>query len=168
MINPHKLPSERDRHAVLGCLAAALGVGLAHRGGIGGRRPPRGRGDDGDDGDDGGDDDGDDDATAALRRTRSFHADLLFASAGFLFLSHDVARAHEPYLDAPRVRLGRSERGDDGKEDEDDVEEGNEEDDDAEEKFLLPFLESLSGPEGSFRCVALLVFRFLLSSGGGP
>ena len=36
----------------------------------------------------------------------------------------------------------------------------------AEELLLRPFLRSLSSHASSFRCVALLLFRFLLQSGG--
>ncbi|KAL3826909.1 hypothetical protein ACHAXA_005989 [Cyclostephanos tholiformis] len=180
MINPHKLPSERDRRAVVGCLAASLGTSLASLCPLGGSvsrvvvdpsssfsssfssTAPE--------------DDG-----RMLSRTRSFYVDLLDASVEFLFLDHDVARAYRPYLDAARCLGEGDSDGHRGRNDEDD-ERGNQHEamdeiegdwsrrmrgTKEEETLLRPFLESLSGPEGSFDCIALLVFRLLLSTGAG-
>ena len=178
MINPHKLPSERDRRAVAGCLAASLGISIASRCY-------------------GTDSRGVVDASSSsttttttsasyvsssdsdndgrmIRRARSFYQRLLDASVEFLFLGPDVARAYSPYLYAARSfsegRNDDDERDDQHEELKDEKEKIEEEGPlrrwSKEEKALLrPFLESLSGPEGSFNCIALLVFRLLLSSG---
>jgi len=80
----------------------------------------------------------------AARREGSFQRSLLDVSAEMLFLSPDHALAFVPNLD---IRC---------------------EDESAERELLLaPFLGSLSSEEESFRCIALLTFRFLLMSGGG-
>jgi len=78
----------------------------------------------------------------AHRRNRAFTHELLTLSSSLLFLPPDRAEMLLPNLD---IRC---------------------ETEDAERELLLrPFLSSLSGREESFRCVALLVFRFLLASG---
>ncbi|EJK69657.1 hypothetical protein THAOC_09063, partial [Thalassiosira oceanica] len=89
-------------------------------------------------------------AEAAEARRRlgadEFRRELLRSSAGMLSLSSDHAEAFFPNLEA---ELPDNEGGT------------------AEELLLRPFLASLSSRESSFRCVALLLFRFLLQSGGG-
>jgi hypothetical protein len=171
MINPHKLPSERDRRAVAGCLAASLGISI----------PSRCYGTDSRGVVDASSSSTTTTTTSAsyvsssdsdndgrmIRRARSFYQRLLDASVEFLFLGPDVARAYSPYLYAARSfsegRNDDDERDDQHEELKDEKEKIEEEGPlrrwSKEEKALLrPFLESLSGPEGSFNCIALLVF----------
>ena len=177
MINPHKLPSERDRRAVAGCLAASLGISIASRcHATGSRRVVVASISSSYSSSSYSDDDG-----RMMRRTRSFYQRLLDASVEFLFLGPDVARAYSPYLDAARSMSGGrndddydddDERGDrhekmEGEKEKTEGEEPRTRRMKEEETLLRPLLESLSGPEGSFNCIALLVFRLLLSSGAG-
>ncbi|KAL7532772.1 hypothetical protein ACHAXR_008418 [Thalassiosira sp. AJA248-18] len=170
------LPSEQDRKAVMGCLAAVLNITFAARqrkeeGGesktnnsavgknVGTAESDAAAADDdinfsirqSDD-----DDDGNNSHNAAepsrsiaaqqqnsaLRRTKAFQRELLNISAELLFLSPEHAAVFLPNLDIQCA------------------------DGDMEQDLLLrPFLDSLSSSEESFRCIALLMFRFLLLSG---
>mmetsp|Transcript_4463 Transcript_4463/g.7918 ORF Transcript_4463/g.7918 Transcript_4463/m.7918 type:complete len:857 (-) Transcript_4463:55-2625(-) len=177
MENHDKLPSEQDRKALMGCLAAVLNIAFAARqrkdsddtaadntalgaskiqeDAKGGRQAAA------DDADtaainfsivqNNNDDDGPSSSTRskssttashALRRTRAFQRELLNVSAELLFLTADHAAVFLPNLDIQCV------------------------DDTAMEQELLlrPFLQSLSCEDESFRCIALLMFRFLLLS----
>ncbi|KAL9182962.1 hypothetical protein ACHAXT_004241 [Thalassiosira profunda] len=165
-----RLPSEQDRKATLGALAAVLNIVFAAR-----RREtitelPKSKGGSGEEASnseenvEGAPDalafsirqDGDDDAAGpggesakarqqrerADRRARAFQRELLQVSAELLFLSPDHAAVFLPNLDVECADAG------------------------AERELLLrPFLESLSSAEDSFRCIALLLLRFLLQSG---
>ena len=78
----------------------------------------------------------------AIRRTKAFQKELLNISAELLFLSPDHAKVFLPNLDIECT------------------------DQSLEQELLLqPFLQSLSNSTESFRCIALLMFRFLLLSG---
>lgn len=170
MINPHKLPSERNRRAIIGCLAACLNIGLALRSGA-----PTSR-------------DGVDESSSFLEendnnnnhederrivcRTKALHLDLLILSADLLFLDPDHARSFIPYLD---VRFHENEATNTAatsimtsmtKETVEDVEcQRKQRQRMIEDNLLKPFLESLSSPGESFQCLTLLIFRFLLSCG---
>lgn len=78
----------------------------------------------------------------AIRCAKAFQKELLNISAELLFLSSDHAKVFLPNLDIQCT------------------------DQTMEQELLLqPFLQSLSNSTESFRCIALLMFRFLLLSG---
>ena len=169
MINPQKLPSESDRLAVAGCLAASLGISIASRcQGLVASSVSSSTNSLSSDFDD---------DERLMRRTRSFYQRLLDASVEFLFLGPEDARACSPYLDIARSMSSLHLGGGDGVDHRGRMEGGKEKIEEEEvlrrrrmkeEKTLFrPLLESLSGPEESFKCIALLVFRLLLSSGAG-
>ena len=188
MINPHKLPSERNRRAVIGCLAACLNIGLASRSGA----PTHGDGADdessssfleeNDNNNNHGEDDDDKDnlqrRTILVCRTKALHLDLLTLSADLLFLDPDHARSFIPYLDV-RFRHENEATANTAatsatsmtkttttKETLEDAEcKRKQRQRMIEDTLLRPFLESLSSPEESFQCLTLLIFRFLLSCG---
>lgn len=77
------------------------------------------------------------------KRREDFQKELLHMSADLLLLSEDHADTFLPTLEIATD------------DDENQVE---------EQELLLPFLESLSSEEAAFRCIVLLLFRFLLLS----
>jgi len=183
MINPHKLPSERNRRAVIGCLAACLNIGLASRSGA-----PTSRDDGADESssfileeNDNNNDHEDDEKDNLQRRTmmsrtKSLHIDILMLSADLLFLDPDHARSFIPYLDVRFHHENEATTNTEAatpatttmtKETPEDMEcQRKQRQRMIEDTLLRPFLESLSSPEESFQCLTLLIFRFLLSCGG--
>uniref|UniRef100_A0A7S4IC55 DUF726 domain-containing protein n=1 Tax=Odontella aurita TaxID=265563 RepID=A0A7S4IC55_9STRA len=143
------LPTEQDRKATIGCLAAALNIMFSHQ-----RREvmEKKEKEEGNDGAISGQklnmsmcQDGESVvpswAPNLCRRKKEFQKELLNMSAGLLFLSPDHATVFVPNLDI---------RCTDNKQ---------------EHQLLLePFLQSMSSAQESFRCIALLMFRFLLLS----
>ena len=85
------------------------------------------------------------------KRTSQFQKDLLRLSADLLVLPPDTATVFLPNLDI-KVSTGNGCENDAGQR--------------RRELLLDPYLQSLSSPEESFRCLALLLFRFLLASSG--
>ena len=73
----------------------------------------------------------------AIRRTKVFQKELLNISAELLFLSPDHAKVFLPNLDIECIDQSMG-----------------------QELLLQPFLQSLSNSTESFRCIALLMFRF--------
>jgi len=78
----------------------------------------------------------------AIRRAKAFQKELLNISAELLFLSPDHAKVFLPNLDIQCTDSSME-----------------------QELLLQPFLQSLTNSTESFRCIALLMFRFLLVSG---
>ncbi|KAL7498302.1 hypothetical protein ACHAWT_008680, partial [Skeletonema menzelii] len=78
----------------------------------------------------------------SIQRNKSFQHELLSVSAELLFLSSDHAKVFLPNLDIVCTDKNK-----------------------ASELLLQPFLESSSSYDESFKCIALLLFRFLLLSG---
>jgi len=185
------LPSEQDRKAVMGCLAAVLNITFAarqrkdivraapaaHHGAplskLEGGVSKSGRDGDAADGDVAADvaavnfsirQNDDDDSTTArpswsttssarqqqkmatvTRRAKAFQRELLSVSAELLFLTPDHAAVFLPNLDIQCVDDTTMEH----------------------ELLLQPFLQSLGSSEESFRCITMLMFRFLLLSSEG-
>jgi len=78
----------------------------------------------------------------SIQRNKKFQHELLSVSAELLFLSSDHAKVFLPNLDIVCTDKNK-----------------------ASELLLQPFLESSSSYDESFKCIALLLFRFLLLSG---
>jgi len=163
-----QIPKEGDRKAILGCLGGVLNISCAHHyyavEDKAGSRPSAAMedaeirmasfsirerlGDDCDMSSNG----ASSTAVARTKRMSKFQRDLLKLSASLLFLPPDAATVFLPNLDIQVLVEKSDDENDAGRR--------------RRELLLDPFLQSLSSSEESFRCLALLLFRFLLLSSG--